>query len=57
MLWSEHVLKQNSHDMKRLWLAGTLAAGMCANGEGFIAENAVMLADQILEELKKENEK
>jgi frataxin-like iron-binding protein CyaY len=57
MLWSDDVLKQNSHDMKRLWLAGTIAAGLVANGQDgdwVAAKDAVELADLILEELKKE---
>ena len=54
MLWSEEVLKENSHEMKRLWLAGTIAAGMCAFGNfKDVAENAVALADKLLEELAK----
>jgi hypothetical protein len=57
MLWSDQVLEENSRDMKRLWLAGTIAAGMCASAEvswGLIPEQAVRVADLILEELAKE---
>jgi len=54
MLWSDDVLKENSRDMKRLWLAGTIAAGLCADGDfKDVAENAVLLADQLLAELNK----
>ena len=58
MLWSDAVLEENSHAMKRLWLAGTIAAGMCASAEvswGTVPEQSVMLADLILEELNKGN--
>jgi hypothetical protein len=56
MLWSDEVLKENSHEMKRLWLAGTIAAGLCADGDfNSVAENAVLLADQLLAELAKNN--
>ena len=60
MLWSDEVLKENSRDMKRLWLAGTIAAGLVANGQDgdFVAaRDAVEFADLILEELNKENAK
>lgn len=57
MLWSEEVLKENSHEMKRLWLAGTIAAGLAANGRYELDENlvscAVTMADAILGELTK----
>jgi hypothetical protein len=55
MLWSDEVLKENSHEMKRLWLAGTIAAGMCADGEngGYVSTACVEMADKILEELNK----
>jgi hypothetical protein len=57
MLWSDEVLKENSHEMKRLWLAGTIAAGLAANGrynpdEGVVL-CAVGMADAILVELNK----
>jgi hypothetical protein len=58
MLWSEEVLKENSHEMKRLWLAGTLAAGMCASAKVAwvdVPAQAVVVADLILEELNKNN--
>jgi hypothetical protein len=57
MLWSDEVLKENSHEMKRLWLAGTIAAGMAANNHTWFAEDAVCMADTILEELAKEKTK
>lgn len=54
MLWSDEVLKENSHEMKRLWLAGTIAAGICASGQGsFAIVKAVEMADAILAELNK----
>jgi len=54
MLWSDAVLEENSHDMKRLWLAGTIAAGMCARGPSrSVVAEAVELADQLLAELNK----
>jgi hypothetical protein len=55
MLWSDDVLKENSHDMKRLWLAGTIAAGLCADGlrGEHVAQQAVKVADMVLEELNK----
>jgi len=58
MLWSDEVLAENSREMKRLWLAGTIAAGMCASAEvswGHIPTQAVVVADLILEELNKGN--
>lgn len=59
MLWSDEVLKENSHAMKRLWLSGTIAAGLCAGRDyGYpVAQNAVALADEILAELAKEKTK
>jgi hypothetical protein len=59
MLWSDAVLEENSREMKRLWLAGTIAAGLVANGrynpdEGVVL-CAVGMADAILEELNKGN--
>jgi hypothetical protein len=57
MLWSDAVLEENSREMKRLWLAGTIAAGMCASAEvswGLVPAQAVAVADLILEELAKE---
>lgn len=59
MLWSDEVLKENSREMKRLWLAGTIAAGMCADGEnwGYVPTTCVEMADKILEELAKEKTK
>ena len=56
MLWSDDVLKENSHEMKRLWLAGTIAAGMCASAEvswRTVPEQYVTLADHLLAELNK----
>jgi len=55
MLWSDEVLEENSREMKRLWLAGTIAAGMCADGEnwGYVPTACVEMADKILEELNK----
>ena len=55
MLWSDEVLKENSHEMKRLWLAGTIAAGFCADAQRgeYVAKRCVELADMILEELNK----
>jgi hypothetical protein len=55
MLWSDDVLERNSRDMKRLWLAGTIAAGMCASAEvswRVIPAQAVTVADLILAELE-----
>ncbi len=58
MLWSEQIAERNSREMKRLWLAGTIAAGLCADGDfKSVAENAVLLADQLLAELAKEKTK
>ena len=58
MLWSDDVLNKGDRAAKRLWLAGTIAAGLCADGDfKDVAENAVMLADQLLAELAKENTK
>lgn len=54
MLWSDDVLNKGDRAAKRLWLAGTIAAGMCAFGNfKDVAENAVTLADKLLEELAK----
>ena len=56
MLWSDEVLKENSHAMKRLWLSGTISAGLCASAEvswKTVPAQAVKLADEILEELAK----
>jgi hypothetical protein len=56
MLWSDDVLERNSREMKRLWLAGTIAAGMCASAEvswRTIPAQAVAVADLILAELEK----
>ena len=57
MLWSDEVLTENSREMKRLWLAGTIAAGFCADGTRgeYVAQKSVELADLILEELNKGN--
>jgi len=57
MLWSDDVLKENDRDMKRLWLAGTIAAGMCADGENweYVPTSCVEMADKILEALNKGN--
>jgi hypothetical protein len=61
MLWSEHVLDRNSREMERLWLSGTIAAGLAANGRYEMDENmvlcAVTMADAILVELSKEKTK
>lgn len=59
MLWSDDVLNKADHAAKRLWLAGTIAAGMCADGEnwGYVPTGCVEMADLILEELKKEKTK
>jgi hypothetical protein len=56
MLWSEEVLEENSREMKRLWLSGTIAAGLCARSDKglyMVEQKAVELADLILEELNK----
>ena len=60
MLWSDEVLEENSHAMKRLWLAGTIAAGFAAYGQRsptYMAQLSVELADQLLAELAKEKTK
>lgn len=58
MLWSEHVLDKNSREMERLWLAGTIAAGILASGgQRYVVGESVELADLILEELAKEKTK
>ena len=55
-LWPDEVLEENSREMKRLWLAGTIAAGLAANGDFIdVAKNAVWLADKLLDELAKNN--
>jgi len=57
MLWSDEVLKENSHEMKRLWLAGTIAAGMLSEDQlswDDVPFEAVELADKLLAELAKE---
>lgn len=59
MLWSDQVLEENSRDMKRLWLAGTIVAGLAANPKyaldiGMVA-SAVNMADAVLVELDKNN--
>jgi hypothetical protein len=55
MLWSDDVLDKNSREMERLWLAGTIAAGLCADGlrGEHVAQQAVKVADMVLEELAK----
>ena len=56
MLWSDDMLNKADHAAKRLWLAGTIAAGLVANGQDgdhVAARDAVELADLILEELEK----
>ena len=55
MLWSDEVLKENSHAMKRLWLSGTIAASLCSYGDTgeHIARDAVEMADLLLAELNK----
>jgi hypothetical protein len=59
MLWSDEVLKENDREMKRLWLAGTIAAGLAANGRYSPDEGVVLcavgMADAILVELAKNN--
>jgi len=58
MLWSDEVLKENSHEMKRLWLAGTIAAGMLTEDHlawDDVPFEAVELADKLLAELAKNN--
>jgi hypothetical protein len=42
-------------DNNRLWLAGTIAAGLCADGlrGEHVAQQAVKVADMVLEELAK----
>ena len=59
MLWSDDVLNKGDRAAKRLWLAGTVAAGLCAGRDyGYpVAENAVRLADEILEQLAMEKTK
>jgi len=48
------LFEENSREMKRLWLAGTIAAGLCAHGVAGdrVVQRSVELADLILEELK-----
>jgi hypothetical protein len=57
MLWSDDVLNKRDRAAKRLWLAGTIAAGLAANGKYELDENmvlcAVTMADAILGELTK----
>lgn len=56
MLWSEEVLTENSHEMKRLWLAGTFAAVMLTEdhlGWDDVPSEAVAMADKLLAELNK----
>jgi frataxin-like iron-binding protein CyaY len=56
MLWSDDVLNKGDRAAKRLWLAGTIAAGLVSDedhGDWVTAQNAVALADLILEELAK----
>ena len=57
MLWSDDVLNKGDRAAKRLWLAGTIAAGLAANRKHELDENmvlcAVTMADAILEELTK----
>ena len=58
MLWSDEVVAENSREMKRLWLAGTIAAGFATNNQRsptYMAQLSVELADLILEELNKGN--
>ena len=58
MLWSDEVLEENSREMKRLWLAGTIAAGLCARSDRglyMVEQDAVELADKLLAELAKNN--
>jgi len=61
MLWSDEVLDKNSREMKRLWLTGTIAAGMAANPtyklSGKLLVACVETADLILDELLKEKAK
>lgn len=60
MLWSDEVLDKNSREMKRLWLAGTIAAGFATNSQRsptYMAQLSVELADLLLAELAKEKTK
>ena len=59
LLNEDAVLIKGDREMKRLWLAGTVAAGLCAGRDyGYpVAQNAVQLADEILAELAKEKTK
>lgn len=56
MQWLDDVIDKNDREAKRLWLAGTIAAGMCASAEvswKTVPAQAVELADAILGELTK----
>jgi hypothetical protein len=59
MLWSDDVLNKGDRAAKRLWLAGTIAAGLAANGRYSPDEGVVLcavgMADAILVELAKNN--
>ena len=57
MQWLDDVIDKNDREAKRLWLAGTIAAGMAANNHNWFAEDAVYMADKLLEELAKEKAK
>lgn len=61
MLWSDDVLDKNDRAAKRLWLTGTIAAGMAANPNyklsGKLLVACVETADLILDELLKEKTK
>jgi hypothetical protein len=60
MLWSDDVLNKADRAAKRLWLAGTIAAGMLSEdqlGWDDVPFEAVTMADKILEELAKDKTK
>lgn len=57
MQWLDDALNKKDHAAKRLWLAGTIAAGMAANNHNWFAEDAVYMADKLLEALEKEKSK
>jgi hypothetical protein len=60
MLWSDDVLNKADRAAKRLWLTGTIAAGMLSEdqlGWDDVPFEAVTMADKILEELAKDKTK
>lgn len=57
LLNEDAVLIKGDRAAKRLWLAGTIAAGMAANNHNWFAEDAVYMADKLLEALEKEKTK